>query len=607
MKLHLKLLGTALVLLTAALPSIAQTAPTPDPATQGATGDIYGHVVSSRDNEPLTLVQVELSGTMFRAITTDDGSFRITGVPAGDYVLQSTTVGYYSVRTPFTLAAGESRNIDVVLASSTTKLTSNVTVSEDVFDIAPEPAAAGFTLAGDERKNLASVLADDPLRAVQSLPGVTSNNDFSSEFSIRGAPFSRVGLYLDGVLLHSPFHTTDGQADNGSLTIFNGDLTEDMTLYQGAWPVRFSDRTAGVLDVQTREGNRQDIHGQLSASASNAGIMLEGPTSKKKRGAWLVDYRKSYLQYILNRIDFGDQPPLAFAFDDVQGRFDYDLTPRHAISLTLLEGSSSVDRTKYRSKLGPNTVMTSGYRFTLMNLGSRYTPSDRLLISNHLAWSHENGHVANHDDAPLNNQVYSEFTWRGDATVIWRKKSTLDFGGQFREMQQDGHSTQFIFAPTITPALDSSHGNEHLGGAYLQESFALPSGRLRLAAGVRQDRHSAGGSEITSPYASLSIQPVKRTHLQFDWGTYGQYPELNQFFFAVCKNSPAAGTRDALRSCAGRTHQRPHAVACGVLQSRGSRHSRAPCAGSADARRAGRAGAARRGAAQLATWLRART
>jgi hypothetical protein len=171
---------------------------------------------------------------------------------------------------------------------------------------------------------------------LQNLPGVTSNNDFSSEFSVRGAPFHRVGLYLDSVLLHSPFHTTDGQADDGSLTVFNGDLTDDMTLYQGAWPVRFSDRTAGVLDVQTREGSREGFHGKVSVSASNAGVTLEGPVHKQ-RGAWLVDYRKSYLQYILNRIDFGDQPPLAFAFDDVQGRFDYDLTPHHSFSLTALE------------------------------------------------------------------------------------------------------------------------------------------------------------------------------------------------------------------------------------------------------------------------------
>jgi hypothetical protein len=531
------LFALTLTLFVAVVPAVAQNA-------GGETGEIKGHVVNARDNEPLSLVQIELSGTMFRTVSGDDGTFDLTALPPGDYILQSSTVNFYPVRTPITLGAGEVRTIDVVLASSSTKQTANVEVSADVFDADPQPTASGFTLEGEERKNLASVLADDPLRAVQNLPGVTSNNDFSSEFSVRGAPFSRVGLYLDDVLLHSPFHTTDGQADNGSLTIFNGDLTDDMTLYQGAWPVRFSDRTAGILDVQTREGHRETIRGQLSVSASNAGITLEGPISKSKHGAWIVDYRKSYLQYILNRIDFGDQPPLAFAFDDVQARVDYDLTTHHAISLSVLNGSSSVDRTEFQSELSPNTVMTSGYRFTLVNLGSRYTPVPRLLIQNHLAWSHEKGHVENRDNAPLNSGTYSEWTWRGDATVIWNKKSTLDFGGQFRDLQQNGTATQFIYAPAITPSIDTSSGNEHQGGGYLQESYGLASGRARFAAGIRQDGHSHSSSQVTSPYASISLQPFKRTHVQLDWGEYGQFPELNQFFsiFAAGRLRPERAT-----------------------------------------------------------------
>ena len=124
------------------------------------------------------------------------------------------------------------------------------------------------------------MLADDPLRAVQSLPGVTSNNDFDSEFSLRGAPFDRIGLYLDGVLLHSPFHTTDGQSGDGSLTIFNGDMTDDMTLYEGAWPVRYSDRTAGILAVDTREGNRQEFQGRLKPALRTPAGFLKGPWAR---------------------------------------------------------------------------------------------------------------------------------------------------------------------------------------------------------------------------------------------------------------------------------------------------------------------------------------
>ena len=172
-----------------------------------------GRAVASRGGEPLALVQIQLVETPFRAVTRDDGTFQIARVPAGKYVLQAATVGYYLVHEEFTLAEGESKSFDIVLTSSAEKRTDTVEVEAGPFEAEAQRSASAVTLEGQERKNLASVLADDPMRAVQGLPGVTSNNDFSSEFSLRGAPFRRIGLYLDGVLLHEPFHTTDGQPD----------------------------------------------------------------------------------------------------------------------------------------------------------------------------------------------------------------------------------------------------------------------------------------------------------------------------------------------------------------------------------------------------------
>src|SRR6266446_1505665 len=104
MKLRQQLLGISFALLTTAVPAFAQTA------------EISGRIVNARDNEPLALVQVELAGTMYRTVSGDDGTFHLTGVPAGSYVLQSTTVNFYPVRTPVMLEAGEVRKIDVVLA-----------------------------------------------------------------------------------------------------------------------------------------------------------------------------------------------------------------------------------------------------------------------------------------------------------------------------------------------------------------------------------------------------------------------------------------------------------------------------------------------------------
>ena len=77
--------------------------------------------------------------------------------------------------------------------------------------------------------------------------------------------------------------------------------------------------------------------------------------------------------------------------------------------------------------------MTSGFRYSLLNLGSRYAPNQRVLITNHVAWSRERGDVENRDLALLSNQLYSEWTWHGDVSVSWLPdkpgKNTLDFGG----------------------------------------------------------------------------------------------------------------------------------------------------------------------------------
>src|SRR5262245_26306773 len=128
-------------------------------SAQDRTGEVTGRIVNSRDNGPLGLVQVELTGTSFRTVTAEDGTFRLSAVPIGNYVLQAATVGYYSNRIEFSLSAFETKNIEIVLTSSTAKRTENVDVIADVFEADAQPSASGFTLEGEERKNLGSVLA----------------------------------------------------------------------------------------------------------------------------------------------------------------------------------------------------------------------------------------------------------------------------------------------------------------------------------------------------------------------------------------------------------------------------------------------------------------
>jgi hypothetical protein len=202
-----------------------------------------------------------------------------------------------------------------------------------------------------------------------------------------------------------------------------------------------------------------------------------------------------------------------------------------------------VDRSRFRDELGVNSVLSSDFRFTLVNLGSRYTPNRHLLINNHLAWSRERGNVANRDNASLSDQNYYEWTWRGDVTAVWTR-NTLDFGGEIRRTREDGSATRFIYVPNLLATFDNFRGTATQSGAYVQESLAFAAGRGHLTAGVRQHQFSIGSAQITTPYASVSVQLHSRTHLQLDWGQYGQFPELSQFFstFVQTKLLPERAT-----------------------------------------------------------------
>lgn len=117
------------------------------------------------------------------------------------------------------------------------------------------------------------------------------------------------------------------------------------------------------------------LTGPLPHMYADPSASAEGPIGK--RATWLVAARKSYLQYIINRTS--DEPSLGFSFWDVQGKAAVAVTPRHQVSLTLIDGRSGLDRDPTRVSLGPNTVSDSGYHYALAYVGWRYTRAGCLL------------------------------------------------------------------------------------------------------------------------------------------------------------------------------------------------------------------------------------
>src|SRR3981189_3717943 len=142
--------------------------------------DVHGTVTNAQGGEPLGKIQVVIVGTAFATSTGPDGKFYIAQLPAGSYALQVSGVGYRSLSVPLQLAAAdESKEFLLSLTPDNFRRTDVVEVRGDLFEAKDWPAVGDLTLTSSELQQTSTVLANDPFRSVQALPGAcaSANND----------------------------------------------------------------------------------------------------------------------------------------------------------------------------------------------------------------------------------------------------------------------------------------------------------------------------------------------------------------------------------------------------------------------------------------------
>src|SRR5262249_48092939 len=230
--------------------------------------------------------------------------------------------------------------LDVRLSEGTTAYTETVIVTPDAFRAPAEPVPSASVLGSAELLNLRGVLADDPLRAVQVLPGVATGDDLRSEFTVRGSDFRHLTFTVDGFATPSLLHTVRGLEDRGatgSVAMINSDVLDDVTLLNGGYPQRYGGHTGAEVDFRTREGSRARPIVRASVSGTNASAVAEGPLGRGRRGSWLVSGRQSYIDHLVRHLT---EHSLSFGLAHAHGRLAYDLTPSQHLDGTLLAGHS---------------------------------------------------------------------------------------------------------------------------------------------------------------------------------------------------------------------------------------------------------------------------
>lgn len=181
----------------------------------------------------------------------------------------------------------------------------------------------------------------DPLKALQTLPGIASNNDGNSGAAVRGARPSDNAYYVDFLPVGYLFHM------GGFVSVFNADLIRRFDLYSAAWSPQYGDVVGGVFDASLRNPRTDRVGGKIRTGALDASVLLEGPLSENT--SFFLSARRSLIDLFVKEIK-DEKAGTSFTFpsySDVQGRFLWNIDSKNRFRFDL---STAQDRVKFNLK-----------------------------------------------------------------------------------------------------------------------------------------------------------------------------------------------------------------------------------------------------------------
>jgi hypothetical protein len=397
----LKHLLFILFLLTA-IPAIAQKKYTISGTIKdAATGEtLIGATV--------TIKELPQSGTA----TNSYGFYSLT-VPAGDYTLLFTYIGYKTIIKQVSLHQNPTINIALYSNSELDEVV--IRSDKPNNDNVASPQMGVDKLNMSQINNVPVLLGEkDILKTITLLPGVKSAGEGNTGFYVRGGASDQNLILLDEATVYNASHLF------GFFSTFNSDAIKDVSLYMGGMPAEYGGRLSSVLDVKMLDGNNKDYTVQGGLGLISSRIKVEGPIEEDK-GSFMISARRTYIDFFLKASKDSTLSGSSLYFYDLNAKANYHFDDNNAIYLS---GYFGKDVIGLKNTFGTNWGNATG------TIRFNHLFNDKLFSNTSLVFSNYNYVIQSfeNDDNFKATSKITDVNFKEDLQYSMGNNHTLKFG-----------------------------------------------------------------------------------------------------------------------------------------------------------------------------------
>lgn len=286
---------------------------------------IHGRVYDE-SGQPVELATVHEELTLHSAMTNLKGEYSLNVSTQTDTLNLIFRMIGHETRRRTLISPQDTVQLDIMLPTSNYTLENvNISATRRRSDGMQDINAEGLRFTADA--NGGSV---ESIIATQA--GVSSHNELSSQYNVRGGNFDENSVYVNGTEILRPLLVRSGQQEG--LSFINPDMVESIIFSTGGFSVEYGDKMSSVLDITYRKP--QGFESTLMASLLGASAYV-GAGNDKFSFSGSVRYKTT--RYLLGTLDtHGEYDP---SFLDYQTYMSWTPNTRWEIGLI---GNAAVNR-----------------------------------------------------------------------------------------------------------------------------------------------------------------------------------------------------------------------------------------------------------------------